>query len=177
MQLGAFLHDTLIAFDLHSQDKIGSSYARKLQAEKDRRFRMLRQKTRQAIVSLKDLNRYASGLHPVLGRKHKEVAMECLTRLSPYLKCDQDLVTTEIEEEKSYLPDRIKDPTAFNMVCLYWFYRSECLLSGIKAEIRVGQIRNEFWREYAKQVKVTTEYNEIESPGCAAVRIAVSRYI
>jgi hypothetical protein len=71
---------------------------------------------------------------------------------------------------------RVKNPAAGYMVFMYWFFRHDCKCLIGDAEERVALIRNTFWNDLAKPVKLNSDYYYEDAKGCNAVRIAVERF-
>src|SRR5262249_49480141 len=184
-QLAALVCETCDALEIYMGRKRMIARLGKLSKEADRRRHMLVQKAKHAKKSSVALRDYARQLDPVIGAAYVATANRCLQELEPLCRQPTDFSGTRFSEShyrelRSGLLDAPHpvpdDPTQFNMVRLYWFFRHGCAVTGDESEVRTGLIRNAFWKEWIKPVDVRRAYNSGESAGCAAVHIAIHRF-
>jgi hypothetical protein len=168
-QLAALLLDTIDA--LKSYNTEGRSARRVKELARGWRVRTLNKKIEKAQAALQKLCDYAK---PLDTQHVSTVADACLKKLSVLLTGD---TTPEFYKSIEAVHPTPKDPVGRGMVQLYWFFRHGCGLQGREAEVRVGWIRNAFWKEYeVDEVPVRRVYETGESRGCGAVRSAVRRF-
>jgi hypothetical protein len=174
-QLAALLWDTLDALQFYEAQRRQAKRVHKLALEEPRRLRTLNKKIEKARASLQELREYASPLDPFLFMRNVSKLVEaCLERLAvPVTRQGAPEFFKSIRAEYPVL----EDPAQLGMVQLYWFFQYGCGLEGRKAEVRVGLIRNAFWKELGvSEVPVRHAYETGESRGCDAVHTAVLRF-
>lgn len=72
----------------------------------------------------------------------------------------------------------LENLATLGMVKLYWFFHYGCGLSAGESEVRVARIRNALWGKFGvPKVSYRAAYGTVESKGCDAVRIAISRFL
>jgi hypothetical protein len=169
-QLAALLLDTIQA--LKSYNAAGRSARRvKKLATEPWRVRTLNKKIAKAQAAMQELSDYARPLDIQLVSL---VADACLKKLSVLLTGDR---APEFYESIEVMYPTPRDPVGRGMVQLYWFFRQGCGLKGRESEVRVGWIRNAFWKKYGvDEVPVRSVYETGDSRGCGAVRSAVRRF-
>jgi hypothetical protein len=173
-QLAGLLLDLAEAMEYYVSRGRSSQTAQRLAREADRRARKLSRKTSKLRGDLEGLRKYARRLHPLLGLRYFRAADDCLDILSG-LREDPFALEVSRSLKAEYRP--LENPRQLAMVELYWFFRHECGRSGHESEVRVAMMLNEFLRSGgAGELKYSSTYDGIESQGCAAVRLAVSRY-
>ena len=179
-QVAALLIDSISSFEIYE----GGAKFKKEMGELVRapsRLRMLERKINKVRTALKELRDYSGKLHWMMrgrsmephwhGRQSGEVAEHCIKILE-----QMELRKPESFREELERSNDSHDPTTSNMVKFYWLFRYGCELSGHESEVRVALIRNAFWGEWVKPVKYLPYYDSVDSQGCTAVRIAVSRF-
>jgi hypothetical protein len=173
-QLAALILDTKSEYENYTRRRQAKEWSRRLGKEGPRRQRMLIRKVKLAHKALLDLNDYAKSLDPSIGATITESSENALRHLSD----PQTIQSLELLRALSKdLREFTKDPTHFSMVKLYWFFRTECNLSGHESEVRVALIRNTLWAPLGVQsVNFLPEYQSPESQGCQAVHEAVRRF-
>jgi hypothetical protein len=169
-QLAALLLDAIGALDVYTRHSQSSKSLSKLGAERNRRKRMLLRKVSEIRRELAELVEYAKKLDPLLGLEYVHAAKRCLKSLSNLEEnsCNDefyDAVTSE------YLA--LEDPRHLSMVELYCFFRYDCGCTRPDSEVRVAMLATDF---LSAPVKFTPKYDGHESEGCAAIRIAISRF-
>jgi len=169
-QLAGLLLDVVEALDYYGRHRHSSKSASKLAAEHNRRKRMLLRKVSKIHRESELLLKYAGDLHPLLGLEYVHAAKHCLKALA---KLKEDTSDDEFYRSLQSQYPTLEDPRQLGMVELYWFFRYECRCSGPDSEVRVAMLANEF---LDSPLKYIPKYNGIESQGCPAVRIAVSRF-
>jgi hypothetical protein len=169
-QLAALLLDTIDALKSYNAARRSARQVNKL-AREPGRVRLLNGKIKKARAALQKLADYAK---PLDLPKVSWVTDACLKKLS-FLEIG-DHTPGFYKSIKARYP-MPKDPVSRCMVQLYWFFQYGCGLEGREAEVRVGLIRNAFWKELGvSEVPVRPKYGTGESRGCNAVHAAVLRF-
>ncbi len=142
----------------------------KLAAERNRRNRMLLRKVSKIRRELELLLKYAKDLHPLLKWGYVHAANSCLKSLANLKEnpSDDDFYRSLNSEYPT-----LEDPRQLGMVELCCFFRYGCRCKGPDSEVRVAMLANDF---LASPLKYIPKYDGLESQGCPAVRIAVSRF-
>jgi len=186
-QLAALLLDTTVALEMRPAVARSSQFKRQLRREATARLRVLSRKLQTARQSIEELMAYAqdsgkgntvdASCHSarlVLGQPYRFAASKALRALD--IKSLPD-AREHVELASESLAPEDEDPEVFGMVQLYWFFRHECSLSGNESEVRVARLRNAFWTQHgARKVRYRSEYDKVQSQGCEAVHVAVSRF-
>lgn len=167
-QLTALVLDTIEALKSYNMGRRSARHVNKL-AREPGRVRKLNKKIETVEAALQELGDYAKSL---------DFQDVCWVggRLLEKLKI---LWIGDPECYKSLraMYPTPRDPLGRGMVQLYWFFRHGCGLEGREAEVRVGWIRNAFWKELGvSEVPVRPAYETGESRGCDAVHEAVLRF-
>jgi hypothetical protein len=180
-QLSALLFDTSSAFEENEVDRRARHLRASLANEAQQRTRVLNRKLVAARKAVQRLYDYAGNLEGkeatlnearrMLGHPYACAASHALAALEV-----QGIPVEEYESLKSqYSTDDA--PETFGMVCLYWFFRYGCGLTGDESELRVAWLRNAFWTEYGiSKVRYRAKYKPGVSKGCDSVHVAVTRF-
>jgi len=167
-QLAALLLDTIEALKSYNTARRSARRVNK-PAREPGRVRILNKKIEKSQAALQELADYAKALDI---QDVTVVADACLKKLSVLPIGEPECYTLL---KAMYRTPR--DPVSRGMVHLYWFFHHGCGLEGREAEVRVGWIRNAFWKELGvSEVPVRPAYETGESRGCNAVHTAVLRF-
>lgn len=169
-QLAALVLDTIEALKSYNTAGRSARHVNKL-AREPGRVRKLNKKIERVQAALQELGDYAKSLD---FQDVSWVADACLKKLKILWIGDPECYKS-LRDNKYYPTPR--DPVGRGMIQLYWFFRHGCGLEGREAEVRVGWIRNAFWKKLGvSEVPVRPAYETGESRGCNAVHEAVLRF-
>jgi hypothetical protein len=186
-QLAALLLETMVALEMRPVLARRSQFKKQLSREATVRLTALSRKLQKARQSIEELMAYAQdsgkgntldasrhSARLLLGQPYGFAAGKALRALD--IKGLPD-AREHVELASESFPPEDKDPEAFGMVQLYWFFRHGCSLSGNESEVRVARLRNAFWTEHGvRTVIYRARYDKVESKGCEAVHVAVNRF-
>jgi len=186
-QLAALLLETTDDLEMRTATDRTSQWKNQLCREAPTRLRMLNRKLHKARQAVQELMNYAKDSREEnapdspLYRARRMLGQAYIIAASNALR-DLDIehlsdAQRHIEIATESLSVRSEDVEVFGMVQLYWFFRHGCKLSGNESEVRVARLRNAFWtKQGVCAIKYRTEYDKVDSQGCEAVHVAVSRF-
>ena len=188
-QLSALMVEIVSTLETRSAENRSGQFYKHIVEEAKVRKRVLDRKLQKARQAARELKEYAEDsrernkvepnnarhrARQTLGYSYLIVAANALTALDAGGPHNAE---RHIEIATESLSPEEKDPEVFGMVQLYWFFKHACKLTGNESEVRVARLRNAFWTLHGvRKVKYRSRYDEVESQGCEAVHVAVTRF-